>query len=75
MEKVKMKVVPYETKENTSISLIAAREKDIQTIKRLWTQTNQVEFSKTDHWIKVGGIVFNGFTRKHFENIVGIKEE
>lgn len=66
--------VRTEYNERANKSYVFFREQEIKEIKRLYAQTKKVEFSNTDHWIVVGGKTFNGFTREHFEKIVGIKE-
>ena len=35
-----------------------------------WKATKRVEFSKMDHYVKIGGVVFNGLSKSDFEELI-----
>lgn len=35
-----------------------------------WKATRKVEFSKMDHYVKIGGVIFNGLSRNDFEELI-----
>lgn len=43
---------------------------DLIRAKKLYKETGAVEYSKTDRWIKVGGVVINGVTKIEMERII-----
>lgn len=40
-----------------------------------WKATKRVEFSKMDHYVKIGGVVFNGLSRNDFEELIEERNE
>ena len=68
------KIIPTEIKEPKNLSYVGSMAAAVKEIKKLYASTKQVEFSVTDRWVTVGGKVFNGITRKRFEEIVGLRE-
>lgn len=41
-----------------------------QQMKAAYKRTHQVEFSKTDHWVRVGGVIYNGITKEEFNKVI-----
>ena len=37
---------------------------DVKKAKYLYQKTHEVEFSVSDNWVKVGGVVINGINKK-----------
>lgn len=40
-----------------------------------WKATKRVEFSKNDHYVKIGGVVFNGLSKADFEELIEERSE
>lgn len=47
------------------------RNEQFKEMKARYKQTKQVEFSKTNHYVKVGGVVYNGISKEEFEQCIG----
>lgn len=61
-------VQPLESN-NSTLSYSAAREKDVKLLKSLLTLhgIDSVEYSVTDNWVKIKGIIINGISRVDVE--------
>ena len=73
-KQIPRKIIPTEIKEHKNLSYVTSMEQLVKEIKSLYAANKEVEFSVTDRWIRIGGQVFNGITRKRFEEIVGLRE-
>ena len=40
-----------------------------------WKATKRVEFSKNNHYVKIGGVVFNGLSKADFEELIEERSE
>ena len=40
-----------------------------------WKVTKRVEFSKNDHYVTIGGVVFNGLSKADFEELIEERSE
>lgn len=59
--------------ENKAISLLSytrLREEDFKRAKELYVKTKQVEYSKQDHYVTVGGVVINGINKADMQKII-----
>ena len=46
------------------------RVEDLKRAKQLYIKTKQVEYSKQDHYVIVGGVVINGINKKEMQQII-----
>lgn len=51
-------------------SYVASRQKSLQLAKELYKKYREVEYSKTDNWVSIGGIVINGITKERMQKII-----
>lgn len=65
---LEINVQPLESN-NSTLSYSAAREKDVKLLKSLLTLhgIDSVEYSVTDNWVKIKGIIINGISRVDVE--------
>ena len=54
----------------SSNAYISRRIENFQLAKKLYLETHYVEYSTTDHWVKVGNKVINGICKKEMEKII-----
>ena len=51
-------------------SYSAGRTKDLQLAKELYKRYREVEYSKTDNWVSIGGVVINGISKERMQEII-----
>lgn len=51
-------------------SYAASRAKDLQLAKELYKRYREVEYSKTDNWVSIGGVVINGISKERMQKII-----
>ena len=52
------------------IQFISARQKEILEIKKSIRKGYSVTFSKTNNWVRINGVTYNGFKRETIEQII-----
>jgi hypothetical protein len=53
----------------------AARERELNLIKKWYSKGYPITFSKTDNWIRIHNTTFNGYTRKMIEDFLNMDDQ
>ena len=59
-----------ENKAISTTSYSSKRVEDLKRAKELYVKTKQVEYSKQDHYVTVGGVVINGINKQEMQQII-----
>lgn len=63
----------FDRKTNWITTYSSYRDNDIKLMKERYVLTNELQGSNMDHYVIVGGVIYNGFTLKEAKKILGVK--
>jgi len=70
-----MSEIPFEISFGEAVSYSAAQAENIKKVLEAYKNSGVVKFSKMDHYIIIGDVVFNGINKAEFLALIkGVKK-